>query len=88
MIGRYLGRSRGQSPSARHDPLHDVGVIDATSAERAAMFVGVSIREQSLDRPNVQYCRQYNYMIEPIVEEVVSAADAHRRFSLLLRGGA
>jgi prevent-host-death family protein len=33
-----------------------------------------------------RYSRQYNYIVESVMEEAVSAADANRRFSLLLRG--
>ncbi|WP_323989403.1 type II toxin-antitoxin system Phd/YefM family antitoxin [Nguyenibacter sp. L1] len=32
------------------------------------------------------YSRQYNYFMERDMEEAVSAADANRRFSFLLRG--
>ena len=32
------------------------------------------------------YSRQYHYMVERSMEEAISAADANRRFSLLLRG--
>jgi prevent-host-death family protein len=33
-----------------------------------------------------QYSSQYNYIVEFLMDEAISAADANRRFSLLLRG--
>jgi prevent-host-death family protein len=38
------------------------------------------------DIPITYYSRQYNYFRGVVVEEAISAADANRRFSLLLRG--
>ena len=32
------------------------------------------------------YCRQYNYQVGITMEEAVSAAEANRKFSLILRG--
>ena len=57
-------------------------------------------RDKSVRKPNSEtgnpvgacnllggrYCRQSNYFVEFLMEEAVSAADANRKFSLLLRG--